>query len=209
MVRINFIHASFGGSNVDVCLDGNLVLSNVAYADFANFACFAGQSFCKLEIKQTGTTTVLACLSCFTFPCEGTYSLILHWNIDETAMVITCYDNCDVKGNFLFRHAAGVGPVNVCKTDASPPIQVYTSVAQGGNVSGTFFPNGTNEITVKLAADSSELLVVSDLEISENTLTILYFTGGINNGYSTVRETIALLPKCVTYWCDVYRNPCC
>ena len=212
MIRINLIHAALDAGNVDICLDGCAVLCDVAYGDYADFAKFAGCSYSRFEIKETGTSNVLVCVPCFSFPCEGNYSLVIHWNVCGDGLFVTCYDNCGIKGkgNFLFRHAAGVGKVNVCKTDADPEIRVYTDVCQGDVEYAANFPQGTNEVTIKLSADDLELVVKSDLEIEKDTLTILYLTGktGSPDEFDTVVETLPLLPKCLSYWCDVYQGHC-
>jgi hypothetical protein len=209
MTRINLIHAAFDAGNVDICLDGDVVLSDMAHGDYADFCRFAGCCFNSLQVKLTGTSTVLACLSCFVFPSDGDYSLVIQWNEEGDEGCISCYNNCvKGKGNFLFRHVAAVGKVNVCKTDITPVIQVYTNVEQGAELHASFFPEGTNKVVVKLSADSSELITVSDLEIKKDKLTILYLTGRSADGYSSVTEEIDLPPKRLAYWHSVYQGLC-
>lgn len=210
MPRINLIHAALDAGNVDICLDGSIVLADLAYGDYANFSRFAGCCYGRLEVKATGTSTVLVCVPCFTFPCEGDFTLVVHWNLAGDEATITCYDNvCTGKGNFIFRHAAGVGKVNVCKTDVNPPIQAYTNVCQGDDTDALYFPEGTNNLLIKLASDDSELATV-EFEIAKNTLNIVYLTGktGSPDEFDTVTEVIALPPPCLTYWCGVYRGHC-
>jgi len=193
MSRINLIHTALDAGNVDICLDGDVVLSNVAYGDYANFAQFAGCCYNNFEVKVTGTDTVLTSATCFSFPCEGDYSLVIHWNLTGTDVTMNYMNNCiNGYGNFIFRHVAGVGKVNVCKTDISPIIQVYSDISQNDVVCGSFFPEGTNEVTIKLSSDDSELVVKSDLVISNDTLTILYLTGKIGSPetFDTIVEVI-------------------
>lgn len=214
MPRINLIHAALDAGNVDIYLDCDKILCDFAYDDYANLARFAGCSYKKLEVRKSGCDTVLACIPCFTFPCKGDFSLVIHWNLTGDELVITCYDNSaynecvKTRGNFVFRHAAAVGKVDVCKSDLSPPTQLYEDVKQGDYVNAKFLPAGTNVITIKLASDSSELVEISDLEIDANKLTILYLTGKCQN-FSYVVEVIDLPPKSLVYWCGVYNGGCC
>jgi hypothetical protein len=204
MTRINLIHAALDVGNVDICLDGDIVLSDMARGDYADFCRFAGCCFNSLQVKLTGTTTVLASLSCFVFPSDGDYSLVIHWNDEGDEVCISCYNNCvKGKGNFLFRHVAAVGAVNVCKIDIDPVIQVYTDVEQGAELYASFFPEGTNKIEVKHSNDPSDVITFGNLEIQKDKLTIVYLMGRSQDGYSSITEVIDLPPKRLAYWCSV------
>lgn len=212
MTRINLIHAAPNAGNVDVYLDCEKVLCNFAYTDYADLAQFAGCSYKKLQVRKTGCGTVIASIPCFTFPCNGNFSLVIHWNLVGDEIVIKFYDNninecAKTKGNFIFRHAAAIGAVNVYKSDISPPLQLYSNVEQGERLSARFLPDGTNALTIQLVSDSSVLLEVSDLEIVENKLTILYLTGKCQE-FTYVTEVIDLPCKSLAYWCNIYQNVC-
>lgn len=56
--RIRLFHGCVGAPNVDILLNGNVVISNVAYASLSDFTTVQAGTY-TLTVRQSGTTTVL------------------------------------------------------------------------------------------------------------------------------------------------------
>lgn len=73
---IRFVDLSPDAPNVDLVLNNNTTVSNKTYKGFSTFLPVTGNTTYNIQVKQTGTSTVLATLSNISFSTNRVYTII-------------------------------------------------------------------------------------------------------------------------------------
>lgn len=173
-------------TDVDVVVDGDIVIPNYSFGSMEDLSAFAGQTLPNLTVNLAGTDTVALDLGDFAVPASGNYTVVAHLDADgiPTASVFE---------NDTSTIAAGEGRLVVRHTAAAPEVDILAN----GAAAFTSVPNGA-EGQVDLAAGTISAEVVpagatepvvigpADLPITEGASLIVYAVGSLADGNLTV-----------------------
>jgi hypothetical protein len=176
------------GVEVDVAVDGAVVIPGFKPGAMQDLTSFAGKTLKNLEVRAAGTTTVvIGPVAEFAVPASGNLTVVAHLDASGKP-TITPFAN-DIKAT-----AAGQGRLTVRHTAAAPAVDIvlgadrpFKNVVNGkqgaadlpaGKIAGAkIAPTGADPIgdvpTVELKAGSN-LVVYAVGSLADNTLT--YYT---------------------------------
>jgi hypothetical protein len=84
MATVRFVNLSPDAPNVDLVLNGTTTVTNKPYKGFSSFLPVAGNTAYTIQVKQTGTSTVLATLSGVTLNTNLVYTVIFSGLVSGT-----------------------------------------------------------------------------------------------------------------------------
>jgi hypothetical protein len=84
MATVRFVNLSPDAPNVDLVLNGTTTVTNKPYKGFSSFLPVAGNAAYTIQVKQTGTSTVLATLSGVTLNTNLVYTVIFSGLVSGT-----------------------------------------------------------------------------------------------------------------------------
>ena len=173
------------GVNVDVVVDGAVVIPNFKPGDMQDLSSFAGQTLKNLEVRLAGTETVaIGPVAEFPVPAEGNLTVVAHLDADGkptlTAFVNDTAATKAGEGRLTVRHTAAAPAVDIVLGDARP----FTNLVNGkegkadlpaGSIAGAkIAPTGADPIadvpTVELKAGSN-LIVYAVGSLADDTFT--------------------------------------
>jgi len=173
-------------TDVDVVVDGGVVIEGFAFGDMEDLSAFAGQTLPALTVNLTGTDTVALDLGDFAVPASGNYTVIAHLDADgnPTASVFE-NDTSTIaagEGRLVVRHTAAAPEVDILANGAA----AFTSVPNGAEGQADL-PAGTVTAEV-VPAGATEPVVIgpADLPIAEGASLIVYAVGSLDAGNLTV-----------------------
>jgi hypothetical protein len=124
-VEVTLLHG-IPGVNVDVAVDGTVVVPDFAPGDTADLTPFAGVTLTNVEARLAGTEDVaVGPLAEFAVPSEGNWTVLAHLDAEGTP-TITAFENDDSEaaaegqGRLTVRHAAAAPAVDVVLGEARP-----------------------------------------------------------------------------------------
>lgn len=173
-------------TDVDVVVDGDIVIPNYSFGSMEDLSAFAGQTLPNLTVNLAGTDTVALDLGDFAVPASGNYTVVAHLDADGNP-------TASVFENDTSTIAAGEGRLVVRHTAAAPEVDILAN----GAAAFTSVPNGA-EGQVDLAAGTISAEVVpagatepvvigpADLPITEGASLIVYAVGSLADGNLTV-----------------------
>lgn len=173
-------------TDVDVVVDGDIVIPNYSFGSMEDLSAFAGQTLPNLTVNLAGTDTVALDLGDFAVPASGNYTVVAHLDADGNP-------TASVFENDTSTIAAGEGRLVVRHTAAAPEVDILAN----GSAAFTSVPNGA-EGQVDLAAGTISAEVVpagatepvvigpADLPITEGASLIVYAVGSLADGNLTV-----------------------
>ena len=173
-------------TDVDVVVDGDIVIPNYSFGSMEDLSAFAGQTLPSLTVNLAGTDTVALDLGDFAVPASGNYTVVAHLDADGNP-------TASVFENDTSTIAAGEGRLVVRHTAAAPEVDILAN----GSAAFTSVPNGA-EGQVDLAAGtiSAEVLPAgatepvvigpADLPVTEGASLIVYAVGSLADGNLTV-----------------------
>ena len=173
-------------TDVDVVVDGDIVIPNYSFGSMEDLSAFAGQTLPNLTVNLAGTDTVALDLGDFAVPASGNYTVVAHFDADGNP-------TASVFENDTSTIAAGEGRLVVRHTAAAPEVDILAN----GSAAFTSVPNGA-EGQVDLAAGTISAEVVpagatepvvigpADLPITEGASLIVYAVGSLADGNLTV-----------------------
>lgn len=173
-------------TDVDVVVDGDIVIPNYSFGSMEDLSAFAGQTLPNLTVNLAGTDTVALDLGDFAVPASGNYTVVAHLDADGNP-------TASVFENDTSTIAAGAGRLVVRHTAAAPEVDILAN----GSAAFTSVPNGA-EGQVDLAAGTISAEVVpagatepvvigpADLPITEGASLIVYAVGSLADGNLTV-----------------------
>ena len=173
-------------TDVDVVVDGDIVIPNYSFGSMEDLSAFAGQTLPNLTVNLAGTDTVALDLGDFAVPASGNYTVVAHLDADGNP-------TASVFENDTSTIAAGAGRLVIRHTAAAPEVDILAN----GSAAFTSVPNGA-EGQVDLAAGTISAEVVpagatepvvigpADLPITEGASLIVYAVGSLADGNLTV-----------------------
>ncbi len=173
-------------TDVDVVVDGDIVIPNYSFGSMEDLSAFAGQTLPNLTVNLAGTDTVALDLGDFAVPASGNYTVVAHLDADGNP-------TASVFENDMSTIAAGEGRLVIRHTAAAPEVDILAN----GSAAFTSVPNGA-EGQVDLAAGTISAEVVpagatepvvigpADLPITEGASLIVYAVGSLADGNLTV-----------------------
>jgi len=167
-------------TDVDVDVDGSVVIDGFSFGDMEDLSAFAGQTLAGLTVNLAGTDTVALDLGDFAVPATGNFTVVAHLDADGNP-------TASVFENDTSTIAAGEGRLVVRHTAAAPAVDILANGAAE-------FTNVTNgqEGQVDLAAGTITAEVVptgvitpvvigpADLPITEGASLIVYAVGSLD-----------------------------
>ncbi|MFT5203478.1 MAG: hypothetical protein ACI9C1_002878 [Candidatus Aldehydirespiratoraceae bacterium] len=173
-------------TDVDVVVDGSVVIDGLSFGDMEDLSAFAGQTLAGLTVNLTGTDTVALDLGDFAVPAAGNFTVVAHLDADGNPAA-------SVFENDTSAIAAGDGRLVVRHTAAAPAVDIlangtaaFTNVTNGqegqadlaaGTISAEVVPAGTTEPVV---------IGPADLPITEGASLIVYAVGSLDAGNLSV-----------------------
>ena len=167
-------------TDVDVVVDGDVVIPNYSFGSMEDLSAFAGQTLPNLTVNLAGTDTVALDLGDFAVPATGNFTVVAHLDADGNP-------TASVFENDTSTIAAGEGRLVVRHTAAAPEVDILAN----GAAAFTSVPNGA-EGQVDLAAGTISAEVVpagatepvvigpADLTIAEGASLIVYAVGSLD-----------------------------
>ncbi len=166
-------------TDVDLVVDGSVVIGGFSFGDMEDLSAFAGQTLAGLTVNLAGTDTVALDLGDFAVPAAGNFTVVAHLDADGNP-------TASVFENDTSTIAAGQGRLVVRHTAAAPPVDVlangapaFTNVSNGeegqadlaaGTISAEVVPTGVTEPVV---------IGPADLPVTEGASLIVYAVGSL------------------------------
>ncbi len=195
--RIHLIHG-IPDTNVDVIVDGDVVIEDFAFGDTNDLSSFSGLTLKGLKVNLTGTDTTAIDAGDVALPASGNFTVVAHLDAEGTP-AIAVFEN-DVskveagEGRLLVRHAAAAPAVDI---KANGDV-AFANVVNGGEGSADL-PTGTISATVvPTGADEPVVIGPADLDIAEGEALIVYAVGSLEG------NTLTVLTESIT---DLHSTP--
>ncbi len=173
------------GTNVDVVVDGKVVVPNFAPGKMQDLTSFAGQTLKNVEVRAAGASTVvIGPIAELAIPAKGNVTVVAHLDADGKPALSPFVNDISAtpagNGRLTVRHAAAAPAVDIVLGDARP----FTNLTNGkegkanlaaGKIEGAkIAPTGADPIadvpTVELKAGSN-LIVYAVGSLADNTFT--------------------------------------
>ncbi|MEM1333567.1 MAG: DUF4397 domain-containing protein [Actinomycetota bacterium] len=113
------------GVDVDVAVDGSVVIPGFAPGDMQDLTPFAGQTLANLEVRLAGTEDVaIGPVPEFEVPASGSWTVVAHLDAEGTPTLTPFENNTDAtadgEGRLTVRHTAAAPAVDLVVGDARP-----------------------------------------------------------------------------------------
>jgi len=187
--QVRLVNASPGYSALDLYIDDNLKVSNVAYGAASGYVSVDNGSF-DTALSVNGSSTQLITTS-RTYDTDTTYSIVAYgWNGSLKSVIVTENQDDATDGSMFFRvlnTSTDAGSVDVYLTAESDDLDSATAVASdvGGGKSTSFgtVDSGTYRLRITAQGDTSTVLLdVSNVTVSSKgvyTLVVTPTIGGV------------------------------
>lgn len=167
-------------TDVDVVVDGSVVIAGFSFGDMEDLSAFAGQTLTGLTVNLAGTDTVALDLGDFAVPATGNFTVVAHLDVDGNPKASVFENDTSAieagKGRLVVRHTAAAPAVDILANGAA----AFTNVSNGqegkadlaaGTISAAVVPTGTTEPVV---------IGPADLPITEGASLIVYAVGSLD-----------------------------
>lgn len=179
-------------TDVDVVVDGSVVIGGFSFGDMEDLSAFAGQTLAGLTVNLAGTDTVALDLGDFAVPAAGNFTVVAHLDADgNPAAAVFENDTSTIaagEGRLVVRHTAAAPAVDILANGAA----AFTNVTNGqegqadlaaGTISAEVVPTGVTEPVV---------IGPADLPIAEGASLIVYAVGSLE------AENLSVLTQSIT-----------
>ena len=173
-------------TDVDVVVDGDIVIPNYSFGSMEDLSAFAGQTLPNPTVNLAGTDTVALDLGDFAVPASGNYTVVAHLDADGNP-------TASVFENDTSTIAAGEGRLVVRHTAAAPEVDIlangsaaFTSVPNGGQGQVDLAAGTISAEVVPAGATEPVVIGPADLPITEGASLIVYAVGSLADGNLTV-----------------------
>lgn len=162
--EVLLLHA-IPGVDMDVLVDGEVLIPGFAPGDVQDLSAFAGQTLVDLEVRVAETgQTAFGPVAEFEVPATGDWTVVAHLDETETP-VVTPYENDDIEtddgqGRLTFRHVAAAPAVDLL-IGGETEVQGATN----GTTEHVDVPAGELSDAVITDADGNEIAALPVLEI--------------------------------------------
>ncbi|MDH3754251.1 MAG: DUF4397 domain-containing protein [Acidimicrobiia bacterium] len=167
-------------TDVDVVVDGSVVIDGFSFGDMEDLSAFAGQTLTGLTVNLAGTDTVALDLGDFAVPAAGNFTVVAHLDADGNPSASVFENDTSTiaagEGRLVVRHTAAAPAVDVLANGAA----AFTNVSNGdegqadlaaGTISAEVVPTGTTTPVV---------IGPADLPITEGASLIVYAVGSLD-----------------------------
>ncbi len=175
--QISLIHG-IPGTVVDVMVDGQVVVDQLAPGTVADLSAFAGQTLVNLQVvASTGGAVVIGPVASLALPATGNWSYVAHLDAAGTP-VLTPFEN-DVtptaadRARLTVRHTAATGAVDLVVGADRPVSNVTNGSSTSLDLAATPITNGQLAPT-----GQAPIAPVDRLAMAAGTNTIVYAVGG-------------------------------
>lgn len=167
-------------TDVDVVVDGSVVIGGFAFGDMEDVSAFAGQTLTGLTVNLAGTDTVALDLGDFGVPATGNYTVVAHLDADgnPTASVFE-NDTSTIavgEGRLVVRHTAAAPAVDIL-ANGSP---AFTNVVNGQEGQADLAAGTISAEVVPAGSTSPVVIGPADLPITEGASLIVYAVGSLD-----------------------------
>lgn len=200
--RVRVIHNVANGPNVDVIVDGKVVLENVAYKAISDYLKLSEGNHI-FEIAPTGTNDVITSLNA-NLEMNKEYTIIAHGLITDINSIsllgLIDNNNCPVNGkaHVRFIHAAaGVPAVDII---ANNTLEVFTDVKYGNTGQPTYLPidAGNVDLSVVLAGTNNVALGPIPLTLENRKVYTIVASGLPDNKNAPLSALVSVDTDCST-----------
>jgi hypothetical protein len=167
-------------TDVDVVVDGSVVIDGFSFGDMEDLSAFAGQTLAGRTVNLAGTDTVALDLGDFAVPASGNITVVAHLDADANPIASVFENDTSTiaagQGRLVVRHTAAAPAVDILANGAA----AFTNVTNGqegqadlaaGTISAEVVPTGTTEPVV---------IGPADLPITEGASLIVYAVGSLD-----------------------------
>lgn len=171
--EIVLLHA-IPGVDMDVLVDGEVLIPGFAPGDIQDLSAFAGQTLVDLEVRVAETgQTAFGPVPEFVVPDSGSWTIVAHLDETETP-VVTPFENessptPDGQGRFTLRHVAAAPAVDLLiggETEAQGAVN--------GSSEHVDVPAGEITDAVMIDTDGNEVATLPTFEIASGENLIVY-----------------------------------
>ena len=169
------------GVEVDLAVDGAVLLPGFAPGAMQDVSAFAGETLANLEIRLAGTEdVVIGPVEEFPIPAEGSWTIVAHLDADGNPTV-TPFENdtspvADGSGRLTVRHAAAAPAVDVVLGDARP-----VENASNGDSAGLDLPAGEIAGAQIAPTGGDPIADVPTVNLTAGTNLIVYAVGSLED----------------------------
>ena len=187
--RIHLIHG-LPDTDLDVEIDGRLVVEGFAFRDTHDLSSLAGTTVPSLRFLGAGTDEVVLDAGELTLPDSGSVSALIHLKPDGS-LNLSIFEN-DVsqlaagESRLIIRHLAAAPAVDVV---AAGEI-VFEALANGEQREADLAAGSVTASLVPTGEDGPVVIGPADLPLSEGTLLIVYGLGSLEENTMTVLTEI-------------------
>ncbi|MEL6891068.1 MAG: DUF4397 domain-containing protein [Actinomycetota bacterium] len=169
------------GVEVDLAVDGAVVIPGFAPGDMQDLTPFAGQTLENLEVRVAGTEDVaIGPVAEFAVPESGAWTVVAHLDAEGTP-TITPFENdasptADGEGRLTVRHAAAAPAVDLVVGDARP-----IEGAENGASADLALPAGEIAGAQIAPAGGDPIADVPTVNLGAGTNLIVYAVGSLED----------------------------
>ncbi len=176
-------------ANVDIVVDGSVVLENFAFGDVEDLSAFSGQTLKGVTVKLAGTGTATIEVGDLAMPTTGNYSIVAHLDSIGNA-TLTVFENdtstiAPGAGRLVIRHTAAAPAVDVLANGA-----VAFSDVTNGTGAQADLPADTIAASLVPTGETEPVLIgPTDAAVTEGESLVVYAVGSIDD------DTLAVLSQ--------------
>ncbi len=179
-IEIMLLHG-IPGVDVDVAVDGSVVIPDFAPGDMQDLTSFAGQTLTNLEVRLAGTEDVaIGPVAEFAVPAEGHWTVVAHLDAEGTPTITPFENNVepvgDGEGRLTVRHTAAAPAVDLVVGDARP-----IEGAANGDSAELTLPAGEIAGAQLAPAGGDPIVDVPTVNLSAGTNLIVYAVGSLDD----------------------------
>ncbi len=169
------------GVDVDVAVDGAVVIPDFAPGDMQDLTPFAGQTLTNLEVRLAGTEDVaIGPVPEFEVPASGSWTVVAHLDAEGTPTVTPFENNTDAtadgEGRLTVRHTAAAPAVDLVVGDARP-----IEGAANGASADLELPAGEIAGAQLAPAGGDPIVDVPTVNLGAGTNLIVYAVGSLED----------------------------
>ncbi len=177
-VEVMLLHG-IPGVDVDVVVDGDIVIPGFEPGAMQDLSSFAGQTLANLEVRIAGTEDIaIGPVPEFAVPDTGSWTVVAHLDADGTP-TITPFENdtsetADGEGRLTVRHTAAAPAVDLVVGDARP-----IEGAENGASADLALPAGEIAGAQIAPAGGDPIAEVPTVDLSAGENLIVYAVGSL------------------------------
>lgn len=179
------------GADVDVVVDGKVVIPNFKPGQMQDLSSFAGQTLTNLEVRAAGTTTVvIGPVASFPVPASDNYTVVAHLDAAGKPTLTPFKNDTSAvpagQGRLTVRHTAAAPAVDIVLGAARP----FTNLVNGKEASAPL-PAGPIAGAKVAPTGAAPIADVPTVELKAGTNLVVYAVGSLSaNTFTYYTQTI-------------------